>query len=414
MSIKVFPKSLNGHVHVIGSKSYAHRALIAASLAEGLSVIKNYPPSDDVFATKRALESFGIRIDDVHVYGGKWKYNQTPIDCMASGSTLRFMIPLAMLQHETIVFNGVKRLFERPLDVYEHIFKNQRFDLNQDKLIVKGPITSNTFEVDGSKSSQFLTGLLFALPLLTHDSTIILTKPLQSASYISITLDILKLAGITIMQQDHGYVIPGNQLYQPIHYEVEGDYSQAAFFMVAATIGGTISLSNLKMNSKQGDKKIVDIIKSMGGNIEFNPNNQEWIIQKSQTNGIEIDLEDIPDLGPILMILAAVSKGVTVFKHIERLRYKESDRLQVMLDILEKVGVSYELTQDQVAINGIEQLKGGQSFETYGDHRIAMALAVMSSRVDQPITILNHHVVSKSYPNFFEVFKSLGGYYENN
>jgi 3-phosphoshikimate 1-carboxyvinyltransferase len=323
------------------------------------------------------------------------------------------MIPLAMLVEEEVIFTGVKRLFERPLDVYENLFNHDKFYTKNNQLIVKGPIEHTIFEVDGSKSSQFLTGLLFALPNLKHDSTIVLTKPLKSASYVDITLDMLKKTGISIQKENQHYFIKGNQQYQSFNYEVEGDFSQAAFFMVASVLGGHITLSNLNNASKQGDKKIVDIIKEMGGTIHFDDKTSTYLCQKSSLKGIEIDLEDIPDLGPILMILASLSEGKTVFKNVERLKYKESDRLKVMLDILDRVGVSFSLANDELSIIGQKVLKGGQTFETHGDHRIAMALAIMSIRVNQPITILDEHVVSKSYPNFFEVFKSIGGYYEN-
>jgi 3-phosphoshikimate 1-carboxyvinyltransferase len=413
MSTKIIPQRLSGHVHMIGSKSYAHRALIAASLSQGVSHIKNYPISDDVFATIHALYAFGIEVNDETVYGKPWRYNKKPVDCLASGSTLRFLIPLSTQLNEEITFTGVKRLFERPLDVYEKIFQSHEFNVFDSTLTVKGQLNQKHYVIDGSKSSQFLSGLLFALPLETHDTTLEISPAIQSESYVDMTLDVLKKASIHIEKKDHMYVIKGNQTYQAFDYEVEGDYSQAAFFMVAATIGSTITISNLLKDSRQGDFKIVDIIENMGGDISYDENNSLYHIRPAQTHGIEIDLKDIPDLGPILMVLASLSKGDTYFTHINRLRYKESDRLEVMLDILKKLGVSYVLNDDSLKITGRNTLKGGQHFQTHGDHRIAMSLAVLSIRVDEPITIDDISVVSKSYPNFFEVFQSLGGIYES-
>jgi 3-phosphoshikimate 1-carboxyvinyltransferase len=413
MWTKLYPSRLTGHVHVIGSKSYAHRALIAASLANGVSEIKNYPMSDDVSATIHALQAFGIEVNKDLVYGKAWHYTGSEVDCLASGSTLRFLIPLSAQLQEEITFTGVKRLFERPLDVYEKIFQSGTFEISDQTLKLKGQLNQKTYVIDGSKSSQFLTGLLFALPKETHNTTLEIKPSLQSESYIDITLDILKKASIHIDKKDHTYVIKGNQTYKPFDYEVEGDFSQAAFFMVAGTIGLDITMSNLLEESNQGDSKIIDIINSMGGDISYDRTHSLYIVKPKQTYGIAIDLKDIPDLGPILMVLAALSKGDTQFTHINRLKFKESDRLEVMLDILSKVGVSYVLGEDTLRITGKETLKGGQHFQTHGDHRIAMSLAVLSIRVDEAITIDDITVVSKSYPDFFEVFKSLGGVYES-
>ena len=413
MWTKLYPSRLTGHVHVIGSKSYAHRALIAASLANGVSEIKNYPMSDDVFATIHALQAFGIEVEKDRVYGNAWHYTGSAVDCLASGSTLRFLIPLSAQLQEEITFTGIKRLFERPLDVYEKIFQSGTFKISDQTLKVKGQLNQKTYVIDGSKSSQFLTGLLFALPKETHDTTLEIKPSLQSESYIDITLDILKKASIHIDKKDQTYVIKGNQTYKPFDYEVEGDFSQAAFFMVAGTIGLEITMSNLLEESKQGDFKIIDIINHMGGDISYDHTHFLYIVKPKETHGMSIDLKDIPDLGPILMVLAAVSKGDTHFTHINRLKFKESDRLEVMLDILSKVGVSYVLGEDTLTITGRNVLKGGQHFKTHGDHRIAMSLAVLSIRVDEAITIDDISVVSKSYPDFFEVFKSLGGVYES-
>jgi 3-phosphoshikimate 1-carboxyvinyltransferase len=235
---------------------------------------------------------------------------------------------------------------------------------------------------------------------------------LQSESYVEITLDILRQSNIVIKRQDDIFNIQGNQTYQPISYEVEGDYSQAAFFMVAGTIGQRITLSNLTLNSLQGDRKVISIINQMGGHIEFDDKKNQFTVHPSQTIGIEIDLNDIPDLGPILMVLASLSKGKTTFKNVERLRYKESDRLSVMMEILTQNGIKIELNNEILIIEGKNSFIGGMAHQTHGDHRIAMALAIMSIRCESSIIIEHAEVVSKSYPDFFEVFKMLGGKYE--
>jgi len=411
MSIKITPTHLGGIVNIIGSKSYGHRALLAASLAEGKSSIRGLPQSDDIKVTMNALKHFGIHFINDEVFGKPWIYDQKPIDCKASGSSLRFFIPLAMRFQYDVKFIGERRLFERPLDVYEKIFKQLTFSKEESGLTVKGPLTHGHYKIDGHKSSQFLTGLLFALPLLRRDTVIELVTPLQSRSYVDMTLEILKQSGIHILEKDQFFMIHGNQTYEPIDYDVEGDFSQAAFFFVAGTIGSKITINHLNKTSQQGDAKIIQIINDMGGHIEYS--NKQFIVYPSKTKGIEIDLNDIPDLGPILMILAALSEGKTTFKSVERLKYKESDRLSVMMYILNQFGVSFDYQKDTLIIQGQDRLKGGIELDTYGDHRIAMALAIASIKCEENIIINHPEVVSKSYPDFFEVFKSLGGMYED-
>ncbi|MGA0351455.1 MAG: 3-phosphoshikimate 1-carboxyvinyltransferase [Acholeplasmataceae bacterium] len=407
MSIKLIPAPLSGHVDMIGSKSYGHRALIAASIANGVSTITGLPSSDDIHVTLEALKHFGIEYVNEKVHGKPWNYDGKPIPCMASGSSLRFFIPSAMILKKDVFFTGEQRLFERPLDVYEQVFQGLTFQKSNTSLHVKGPIPHGHYAVEGHKSSQFLTGLLFALPQLRRDSVIEMVTPLKSRSYVDITLEILKLANIHVVEKEPYFMIQGKQTFKPFEYHVEGDYSQASFFFVAATIGEEITVSNLNLNSTQGDKKIIHIIKQMGGDITIE--NNSVVVKPAATKGIDIDLEDIPDLGPILMVLASLSKGQTRFQSVERLRYKESDRLAVMMDILDQFKVTYSYDKDCLTITGRAFLEGNKVFETHGDHRIAMALAIASIKCSDPIVINHPEVVSKSYPEFFEVFKQLGG-----
>jgi 3-phosphoshikimate 1-carboxyvinyltransferase len=258
-------------------------------------------------------------------------------------------------------------------------------------------------------SSQFLTGLLFTLPLLEDDSVIELLTPLESKGYVDLTLDTLKLFGIHILHIDQYFYIKGNQKYIKQEVSVEGDFSQAAFFIVAGLIGEDIVLEKLNPISTQGDSHIVDLVKQMGGQIEYNHFLRQYQVKKSDTYGITIDLSQIPDLGPILMVLAALSIGETRFINYERLRIKESDRLQVMIEVLAKFGVTTYFDKDYFVVIGQESLKGNQTFESYNDHRIAMAIAIASIKADGKVTILNAEVVNKSYPSFFEVYKYLGG-----
>jgi len=223
------------------------------------------------------------------------------------------------------------------------------------------------------------------------------------------TLDVLKRFGIHILSAGNYFYIKGSQKYQPQKAMVEGDYSQAAFWMVAGLIGSEIELLSLNPVSKQGDYKIVDIIREMNGQITYSDLNRIWKISPSDTDGITIDLSQIPDLGPILMVLAALSSGTTTFVNAARLRIKESDRLEAMYQILVKFGVSMTIDGDTVKIIGQKTLKGNQEFDSFDDHRITMAIAIAAIRADGPITIVNPMCVKKSYPNFFEVYQKLGG-----
>jgi 3-phosphoshikimate 1-carboxyvinyltransferase len=414
MNITINPKPLTGRVAVVSSKSLSHRYLIASGLAEGTSTIKNVLNSDDIDATREALEAFGVKFDGKKVVGHPRILNRNVIDCKESGSTLRFMIPIFLLQKESVTFNGSGRLPERSLDVYFDIFKKKNIHFEKPEhqnlpLTIKGPLTPGLYQMRGDVSSQFLSGLLFALPLLKKDSVIEITTELESQGYVNLTLNVLRLFNIHILQVDQYFYIKGGQKYQSQTATVEGDYSQAAFWMVAGLIGKSIELRHLNPISLQGDYKVVDIIKSMVGKIEYQNLKRVYKVKPSETFGMTIDLSQIPDLGPILMVLAALSTNETTFTNASRLRIKESDRLEAMYQTLLRFGVEVSMDQDTMKIKGTKTLKGNQAFDSYGDHRIAMAIAIAAIRADGPVTILNAEVVSKSYPKFFEVYQSLGG-----
>jgi 3-phosphoshikimate 1-carboxyvinyltransferase len=414
MNITITPKPLTGSVDVISSKSLSHRYVIAAGLSQGNSIIKNVLDSDDLVATKNALTNLGVSFFNDEIRGSDLHLKQHEFDCYESGSTLRFMIPIALLQKEKVIFKGRGKLPERPLDIYIQMFNDKHIDYRflSDKNLpieIKGPLKSGYYQLKGDVSSQFFTGLLFALPLLRRDSVIEHVTPLESIGYIHLTLDVLEKFGVHVTYQHPYFYIKGDQSYQPITHTVEGDFSQAAFWMVAATIGDKIKLKNLNPLSKQGDKAIMDIIKDMGGSIKYFKQTEAFNISHSETKGKTIDLSQIPDLGPILMVLAALSDGTTTFKHVNRLKMKESDRLDAMYQALKKFGVEMHIEHDEAIITGQKVLKGNQTFDSFGDHRIAMAIAIAAIRANGKVTIKNAEVVKKSYPTFYEVYESLGG-----
>ena len=403
MNVTIEPKKLSGKVTVPPSKSVAHRMIIAAALAEGTSEISNLYPSVDILATMDCMRQLGAKIDfsgDTAVITGvKAVPEKAELDCCESGSTLRFLIPVACALGAETTFIGRGRLPQRPITPYLEEFPKHGVTFDYDNTMpfsVSGKLTGGKFYVDGGISSQFITGLLFALPLLEEDSEIVLTSHLESKPYVDITLGTLKDFGCEVEETESGYFVKGGQAYKPFSGVVEGDFSQAAFFEVANAIGSDIEISGLNEKSFQGDKKIVEICRE----IVYNKN--------STLEPFEIDCSDIPDLVPILTVLASFCEGKSRIYNVARLRIKECDRLAAMADCLNKIGGKVTEFADSLEIEGVKSLKGGV-VDSYNDHRIAMSMAVASTRCEGKLTINGAECVRKSYPNFFEVFENLGG-----
>lgn len=411
---KLFPSSLTGSVKVPPSKSLSHRALICAALADGESTISNIIYSDDINATIEALQSLGASFekkeDSVVVHGvKKLKLKNKEVYCNESGSTLRFLIPIFSLTNKEIYFTGKESLIKRPQSVYKIIFNNDRntFYQEETRIVVKGSVKARKYKIKGNISSQFFSGLLFSLPLLKNDSTIYIDGPLESKSYIDLTIDVLKDFGVIIKEIDNGYFIEGSQTYTPTNFKVEGDYSQAAFFLVAGLLNGFVSVDDLNAQSVQGDKEIIDIIKAMKGKVIFAENG--LATETSKTVSTTIDLSNCPDLGPIVSLLACLSEGETKIINAGRLRIKESDRIESTVATLKSLGATIKAKEDQIIINGVSSLKGDVTLDSYNDHRIAMMLSMAALRCEKPITLKRANSVNKSYPQFFEDYKSLGG-----
>jgi len=412
-SITLFPARLEGQLEVPTSKSLTHRALICAALAKGTSTISDVVLSDDIRATLSALEQIGARIeindDSVDIRGIKsLKAPNEAIDCNESGSTLRFLIPLLSLTGKEVVFTGKPSLLRRPQSVYEDLFRQDHivFEHDNDKIVVNGSIKARRYFVDGTVSSQFFTGLMFALPLLNEDSYIHIKGHLESRSYIQLTIQMLEHFGVTVTEIENGYYIPGNQSYEPFDYRVEGDYSQAAFFLVGGILNGNVTVHNLSHESRQGDQAIIDIIKRMKGRLIFMEDG--LIANKSTTNAAKIDIADCPDLGPIVALLGSLSKGTTTIVNAGRLRLKESDRIESTVATLQALGANIRSKGDEIIIHGKSSLTGG-TVDSYNDHRIAMMVAIASIVSEQPIVLHRANAVTKSYPHFFDDFRKLGG-----
>ena len=401
MEVTISPGRLAGKVAVPGSKSMAHRGLIAAALADGPSRIQNATPSGDIEATVRCLTALGAEIrregEDLEVtpLHRRWR-ERIVLPCGESGSTLRFLLPVAAALGAPARFTGEGRLPERPLGPLGETLIRGGAELSgfQLPLEVAGRLRPGEYRLPGDVSSQYVTGLLLALPLLEGDSSIRLTTPLESAGYVRMTLQVLAQFGIQVSPEEGGWRIPGNQTYRAADFEVEGDYSAAALFLTANAIGSQVECLGLREDSTQGDRAILrhlETIQSLGG------------------GRVEIDLSQCPDLAPALAVAAAYADGETALTHAGRLRLKESDRLAALSTVLTQMGAEVEEGPETLTIQGKPALDGGVPIEPFGDHRIAMAASIAALGAKAPVTIQNAQCVGKSYPQFFHHMKLLGG-----
>lgn len=422
-SVRIEPARLKGEINIPPSKSLSHRAIICAGLSDGLSVIDNIMLSDDIKATLDGMRSLGADIEctETGPYPGihrvtlkgnsKVKVLNPVIDCKESGSTLRFLIPFAGIAGERITFTGTGKLVERPLDDYYEIFNGQNIEYSNNNgrlpLEVRGVLKPGTFKVRGDTSSQFITGLMFVLPILDGASKIEITTGLESKGYVDLTTDVLEKFGIQIVNDSYKeFFIRGNQRYSSRYYRVEGDYSQAAFWIAAGLLGGRIRCKDLSRGSLQGDRAIVDIAEEMGAILDIKEDS--ITIDESTTHGTVTDASQCPDLVPVVAVLGALSSGTTKIINAARLRIKESDRLKAISTELNKLGANVRELEDGLIIEGKESLMGG-TVDSWNDHRIAMALAVASVKSTGPVIIKGSDAVKKSYPGFWRDFKRLGG-----
>ena len=390
------PSIARGTVAAPPSKSMAHRLLICAGLSAGKSVIRNLAYSDDIKATLACLRALGAEIrlvgDTAYVTGAnvrKTPGNTAVLPCNECGSTLRFCIPLCLLSGEERILSGSEYLLNRPLGVYEKIAAEQglRFEKYADRLTVCGRLKSGVYEVAGNISSQFISGLLFALPLLDGDSEIRLIPPVESKPYIDMTLSALHDFGIEIVQDGCSYYIKGDQSYRPTDISVEGDYSNAAFFEALNIAGGSVKVAGLREDSLQGDR----VYKILYENIK-----------RRQT---PVNIADCPDLGPVLFAVAALCGGAE-FTGTRRLRIKESDRAAAMQQELDKFGIDMTVGENSATVRKGTLHAPCEPLFGHGDHRIVMALAVLLTATGG--TLEGAEAVSKSFPDFFERLKDLG------
>lgn len=416
MDAKIHVSRLGGTATVPPSKSAAHRAVLCAALAEGTSHITNIEYSKDIRATLGAAAQLGAKITEEahsvtikgHGTAGGFVTVTRPVFCNESGSTLRFMIPLFSLTAQKVRFTGAGRLFDRPQAIYQMLFERQglQFEQTPEGITIFGRLRPGGFTLPGDVSSQFITGLLFALPLCREDSRIRLTTPLESAGYVDMTLQVLRQAGIRVEPLEDGWFIPGSQTYRPLDTAVESDWSQAAFLLAAGALGGEVTLTGLNPASAQGDREALSLFRRFGAAVEEAPG--RIVCRKAPLHGIDIDAAQIPDLVPVLAVTAALADGVTHITGAARLRLKESDRLAAVADGIRRLGGRVEEGPDSLTITGVSRLAGGRA-EGYNDHRIVMALSMAALGCEAPVTVTDAQSVAKSWPAFFEDYRAIGG-----
>ena len=415
------PARIGGTVSAPPSKSMAHRAVLCSALAKGTSHIENLEFSKDISATLAAAGQLCARVEsgpaDVLVEGlGHFRPVFGPVDCCESGSTLRFLIPLASLTGQSITFVGRGRLMERPQSVYEALYREQNLHFEQanGQLTVAGSLRSGEYTLAGNVSSQFISGLLFALPLLAGDSTLHLIPPVESRSYIEMTRAAQAAFGVTShWLDDTTLCIPGGQQYHPRDYIVEGDYSQAAFLAVLGAVKGGITLTGLAAETLQGDAAILDILRRCGA--KFTRTEAGLVFEQAPLHGVDIDLADCPDLGPVLMVLGLFCEGQTVIRNAERLRIKESDRIEAMETELRKCGGVLSSAGGTITIEGCAGALHAPDgvLSGHNDHRVVMSLSVLALAAGLRLPIDGAEAVTKSWPNFFTAIKPLGAEVED-
>ncbi len=408
--------TLSGSIPAIASKSMAHRYMIAAALADSPSFVSCHSTSEDIEATKACLEAMGAVFEKKE--GG---FMVAPVDadkipdgmelfCKESGSTFRFLLPVAAGFGKDVCFVQEGRLPQRPLSpLYEEMAAKgmEMAEQGVNPFWLKGQLKSGEYRLAGNVTSQFISGLLFALPRLDGDSKIILTSKLESKLYVDMTLAVLEQFGIDIVIEDNCYIIKGSQAYHAKDGSVEGDWSNAAFWLVAGAIGKSpITTTGLLLDSLQGDRKVAKILEKFGAKVTYD--SDSVTVAPAKMHGIKIDAMDIPDLVPILAVAATFAEGDTEIYNAARLRLKESDRLKTVTEVLNSLGADIEEKEDGLIIHGVDMMKGGM-VNAMGDHRIAMMSAIAAIRCKESVIIENAEAVNKSYPTFFKDYEALGG-----
>lgn len=408
MNVKITPSTLTGVITAPASKSFAHRLIIGAFLSNDEVKVHGVGSSKDVAATLSALTAMGadVSLDEGCVSFRKRKpFNgEITANCHESGSTLRFLFPIAGALGIDVDFTGSPRLMERPMDALTSCLTQHGVQISGHR--TSGRLTPGLYVIDAGVSSQFITGLLFALTLLDRNSQVFLRGGLVSRGYLDITVRVLKSFGVRVDRTDYGYFVFGNQKYEAkASLDVEGDWSGAAFLLTAGAIGGEVEVKGLNTDSVQGDRAILDVLSRLGARVTFSKASAK--VSKGELRAIEYDCEDIPDLVQAISVACAYARGESVLKNVDRLRIKESDRVEAIIDMLTRAGIrAWVDGHDLHVVGGAPR---GATFDGGNDHRTVMSEAVLASFADGESQILGAEVVDKSYPDFFRDLIALGG-----
>ncbi len=408
MNVKINPFCASGQIMIPPSKSHVHRLLICSALSKGKTVVKNVGSSDDVLRTIDCLKSLGANIvldgSDAEVFGIE-QINKTAIlNCGESGSTLRFIMPISSALGVDATFIGKGKLLSRPNDNLFEVLSAHGIKI--DGFNLKGKLSGGEFNIDASISSQYVTGLLFASVITGVDCVINLIGTAVSKSYINITLGVMKEFGIKFEVEENRIFIPGNQCFiSPTEICAEGDWSSSAFPLVLGALSGSVTVSGLNLDSLQGDKVIIKVLENSGCKIDKQKNSVT--VYKSNLSPIDFDIEDCPDTAPIVSVLASKINGVSVLRNVERLKVKESNRLEAIIENLKKAGVKTWLEQNDLYIEGGNPKPS--EFDGYSDHRIVMAFTVLGAVVEGESIVSDREAVKKSYPEFFDQLTLIGG-----
>lgn len=408
MIAHISPGAMRGELDAPASKSFAHRALIAAALADKPTELKGtLEGSADISATIDCLRALGATIEDTVVHPitpGKTAL----LRCGESGTTLRLLLPVVGAMGVQGRFLGQGRLPSRPIVPLVEAMEahGAAFDRKTLPFSISGKLVSGEYRLPGDVSSQFISGLLFALPLLDSGSTVRITSALESAGYVGMTVDMLDLFSVSAMAREDGYLVPGSQGYRsPGVVHVEGDWSNAAFFLAAGAIGGDVTVHGLSVGSRQPDAVVAELLRQFGARVTAEGDTVR--VTAATLRGMLVDVSEKPDLVPMLAVLGAVATGTTRLVNASRLRLKESDRLESTCAMIRALGGQAEERADELVIHG-GGLRGGE-VDSFGDHRIAMAAAIAATACEGPVTITGAEAVRKSYARFFADFEAMGG-----
>ena len=420
MNMTFFPAPLKGAVAAPASKSEAHRRMICAGLTRGVTTLSGFMDSADMAATARCLKALGAKLertdDQVTITGQAKKITKLPVlDCGESGSTLRFFVPIALAMTKGGVFRMHGRLGQRPMDVYQDLFVPRgvrwRMGVGCDgaaELTVKGELEPGHYVLPGNVSSQFVSGLLFALPLLAEDSTLTVQPPVESAGYIRMTVEALQQSGIRMEETaPFSWRIAGNQQYQAKDGRLSGDYSQAAVLLCAGALGHEVAVTGLAAETTQGDRAVLSHLSALGAQVTQSAEGVTVTAQK--LTGATLDMANCPDIAPILALVCQLAEGESRLTGCGRLRLKECDRLAATVETLNLLGGHAKVVGDNIVIQGVKALKGGVALPDYNDHRMAMLGMIAASIAEEPVTVSGVEALNKSWPEFVNVFEDLGG-----